>query len=79
MFLLTIPFYLLVYWLASSFSDRCQQRVEDCKFINKCLDEFINELGGKTNNKPKYRMKEVEDDGELFFTDATDFNEAFKL
>lgn len=29
--------------------------------------------------KPKYRMKEVENEGELFFTDATDFNEAFKF
>lgn len=32
-------------------------------------------------NKPKakYRMKEVEEEGTLFFTDATDFDEAFKF
>ena len=29
--------------------------------------------------KPKYRMKEVDNEGEIFFTDATDFDEAFKL
>lgn len=29
--------------------------------------------------KPKYRMKAVENEGEIFFTDATDFDEAFKL
>jgi len=35
--------------------------------------------GSSNSLKPKYRMKEVENEGELFFTDATDFNEAFKF
>lgn len=39
---------------------------------------FLLFFSNEKVNKPKYRMKEVENEGELFFSGATDFDEAFK-
>lgn len=65
MLLLDIILYLIVCWI----------------FPNK-------EKGGEQNyylideqrpHKPKYRMREVENEDELFFTDKCDFDDAFKF
>lgn len=77
----SVPFYLIGCLISNAIDKKASSKVEECKIVTKCLDEFIAELSSKSdsNQKSKYRMKEIDNEEELFFTDATDFNEAFKL
>lgn len=66
MFFLHLILFLIVYFI-----NRHYDKKEERKELHALCAEILNE-------KPKYRMKEVENEGELFFSGATDFDEAFK-
>ena len=67
MFFLHLILFLIVY----SINRHYDKKEEERKELHALCSEILNE-------KPKYRMKEVENEGELFFSGATDFDEAFK-
>ena len=67
MFFLHLILFLIVYFINRHYDKKEEERKE----LHALCAEILNE-------KPKFRMKEVENEGELFFSGATDFDEAFK-
>ena len=67
MFFLHLILFLIVY----SINRHKDKKEEERKELHALCAEILNE-------KPKYRMKEVENEGELFFREKTENDEAFK-
>ena len=66
MFFLHLILFLIVYSI-----NRHYDKKEERKELHALCAEILN-------GKPKYRMQEVENEGELFFSGATDLDEAVK-
>ena len=74
---------LMLYFICNSIQKHYEEKIERDRYCDECFRDAMKTLGipilgDEEKSKPKYRMKEV-DEEVIFFTNSTDFDEAFKL
>lgn len=74
MFFLHLFLFLIVYSI-NKYYDR---KEEERKELHKLCDEILRDNHRTRRNKTRRKNKDIEEEGELFFSDATDLDDDFK-
>ena len=70
MFFLHLFLFLIVYSI-NRYYDKKEE--EERKELHKLCDEILRD-----NNRTRHKKNDIEKEGELFFSDATDLDDDFK-